>query len=46
MFNEWVAVVLSVTFVLAFGEVTFFLNLEYLYIMNFQALWMIVAANC
>lgn len=30
MFNEWVAVMLSVTFVLAFGEVYLFVDVLYL----------------
>lgn len=45
MFNEWVAVMLSVTFVLAFGEVKFILNLGTSLYHEFQALWVIVAAR-
>jgi len=44
MFNEWVAVILSVTFVLAFGEVKFLMNCEQLFIMNFEFFWYYVPA--
>lgn len=46
MFNEWVAVILSVTFVLAFGEVGFLLSLINFSLYTYDKLSPIVGISC